>query len=442
MICFLELKKKEIKDILKQENKPKKYSTKEFKKYKEYIKKINKKKSFEFKKNISIYINNLNIQIYKLKQKESFYLEKIKHFNKSLLKQIIKKKNFEKQLLKKIKQMFSKKGYVNINEIESKFPEGRPWIENNHNNTINIGFQLDPSYILQTMMTLASIIDSQKPTTKLRFHFAVVLGFNEENMFKIYSLREKIREDVEFIFYNAKKVETDFKGIHPKGPGAVAKTLLPHLLSDDIDRILIFDAGDVLVLRDLTEMYNWNFSNYLYLGTPDPRINSYGKISKKKLKIYINIGHFLINIKKVKSLNMYKKYLKYKNVYSNNIIADQELLNDVCNGKIGYLPIKYGLFPPFKSDNESDFNPYHNEYEKHKMNEYKLLKKHRKFPFLPRNNDEFFKQSYNPVVIHQWNGKWVNGKGLTIYRRLAQYYIRYAGIWEEMCVTFPKYCYK
>ena len=146
------------------------------------------------------------------------------------------------------------------------------------------------------MMTLASIIDSQKPITKLRFHFAVVLGFNEENMFKIYSLRAKIREDVEFIFYNAKKVETDFKGMHPKGPGAVAKVLLPHLLSDDIERILIFDTGDVLVLRDLTEMYNWNFSNYLYLGTPDPRINSYGKISKKHLSRYINIGHFLVNI--------------------------------------------------------------------------------------------------------------------------------------------------
>lgn len=273
LICFLKLKKKEIQDILKRENKPNKYSIKEFKEYNEYIKKINTKNLYEFKKNISIYIKNLIIQNCKLKNKESFYLEKIKSFDKNLLKEIIKKKIYEKQFLKKIKQTFTKKGYVNINEVESKFPEGRHWQKNNHKNTINIGFQLDPSYILPTMMTLASIIDSQKPTTKLRFHFAVVLGFNEENMFKIYSLREKIREDVEFIFYNAKKVETDFKGIHPKGPGAVAKALLPHLLSDDIDRILIFDSGDVLVLRDLTEMYNWNFSNYLYLGTPDPRIN-------------------------------------------------------------------------------------------------------------------------------------------------------------------------
>ena len=62
MICFLKLKKKEIQDILKKENKPNKYSIKKFKEYNEYIKKINTKNLYEFKKNISIYIKNLIIQ--------------------------------------------------------------------------------------------------------------------------------------------------------------------------------------------------------------------------------------------------------------------------------------------------------------------------------------------------------------------------------------------
>ena len=153
---------------------------------------------------------------------------------------------------------------------------------------INIGFQLDSSYILRTMMTLASIIDSQKLSTKLRLHFAVVLRFNSKNMLKIYSLREKIREDVEFNFYNAERVESDFKGMHPKGPGAVAKILLPHLLPDDIERLLLFDSGDVLVLRDLSEMYNWNISDYLYMGTPDPCIGNIAQISQKPFYVYIN----------------------------------------------------------------------------------------------------------------------------------------------------------
>ena len=51
-------------------------------------------------------------------------------------------------------------------------------------------------------------------------------------------------------------------------------------------------------------------------------------------------------------------------------------------------------------------------------------------------------QAYNPVIMHQWNGKWMDGDGLTIYRRIAQYYIKYAGIWNEMCEKYPGYCKK
>ena len=440
LVYFFKLKNKDIKDILINFNKYQKYSRKKFKEFKEYKEIINKK----YQKKLSEIKNNMNIYTNILKEKNDelkHNLEKANNNNYNLLKQKIKKEIFLKNFLKEINQTFTKKGFANINEIESKFPEGRPWIKGNINDTINVGFQLDPNYILRTMMTLASLIDSQKNNTKISAHFAVVLGFNDENMFKIYSLREKIRDDVEFIFYDAKRVETDFKGMHPKGPGAIAKILLPHLLADDIERILIFDVGDVLILRDLTEMYNWNLSDYLYLGAPDPLINSIGRITKKKLDIYINVGHFLVNVKKVKSENMYEKYLKYKNVYSNRI-CDQDLLNDIAYGKIGYLPIKYGLFAPFRNDYESDFQPYISQYQKLRMNEFKLLNKSKEFPFLPRNTYEFFKRSSNPVVIHQWNDKWVDGSGLSIYRRLAQYYIRYAGIWEEMCIKLPKYCNK
>lgn len=51
-------------------------------------------------------------------------------------------------------------------------------------------------------------------------------------------------------------------------------------------------------------------------------------------------------------------------------------------------------------------------------------------------------QALNPVIVHQWYGKWIRGKGLTIYRRIAQYYIKYAGIWNEMCQKYPRACKK
>ena len=135
---------------------------------------------------------------------------------------------------------------------------------------------------------------------------------------------------------------------------------------------------------------------------------------------------------------MYEKYLKYKNVYTNSI-SDQDLLNDVAQKEIGYLPIKYGLFSPFLSDSDSDRLNSKNQYEIYNMNESKL--KNTSY-YIPKNSKEFFKLSYNPVVIHQWNGKWQSGKGLSIYRRLAQYYIKIAGIWDELCLKLPGYCKK
>ena len=155
-------------------------------------------------------------------------------------------------------------------------------------------------------MTLASIMDSQNKNTIIRFHFAVVLSFKVEDMLKIYILREKIREDVEFNFYNAKRVEIDLKNINSKGPGAFAKLLLPQLLPNDIEKLIVFDTGDLLVLRDLKEMYNWNMKKYLYLGVPGLCVGKYAKITKKKFDVYINTGSFLINVKMIKYYNIYK----------------------------------------------------------------------------------------------------------------------------------------
>ena len=339
--------------------------------------------------------------------------------------------------IKKIHYYYKLNKSVNINLIETMIYKGREWkINLNKSNEINIGFQLDPKYILRVMMTLASIMDSQKPEVILRFHFAVVLSFSVKDMLKIYSLRAKIRNDVEFNFYNAERVETDLKGLNTKGPGAVAKLLLPELLPDDIERLIIFDTGDLLVLRDLTKMYNWNMNDYLYLGIPGGNVGKTALISKKKYKKYINTGSILINVKKVKINNIYKKCVKHKDQYSNEI-GDQDLLNDIAFGKVGYLPIKFGSRSPYRTDEDSDKVRY-------KIPHRRFISLYLKtnYTYIPKEYIKIIQLFYNPIVIHQFNGKWMNGLGMTVYRRIAQYYIRLAGIWDEMCNKLPNYCKK
>jgi hypothetical protein len=217
----------------------------------------------------------------------------------------IKKINISKnsKIFKAINKKYKLNQYVNINEIESRLPGGRKWTKKKKK-VMNIGIQLDKKYTLRVMMTLASIIDSQKPETKLRFHFAVVDNFDIEHMIKIYSLRGRMRDDVEFNFYNAEKSENDLRNLNIKGPGAVAKLLLPNLLPKDVDRLIVFDTGDLLVIRDLTKMYNWKMGNNIILGVPGGKVGKYAKLSKKKYLRYINTGGILINVTKYKIENI------------------------------------------------------------------------------------------------------------------------------------------
>lgn len=99
---------------------------------------------------------------------------------------------------------------------------------------MNIAINLDSNYLLPAMITLASIMDSQSENLRIRFHIAIVLNFSALDMIKMYSLRKKIRNETEFNFYNASRVEKDLFGLNTKGPGAVSKLLLPELLPDDI----------------------------------------------------------------------------------------------------------------------------------------------------------------------------------------------------------------
>lgn len=346
-----------------------------------------------------------------------------------------KSQNFDKILSHKIKKIYKLKKYVNINKIESSIPGGRKWKKIKKDNEINIGFQLDPNYVARVMMTLASIIDSQNLKTKLRFHFAVVLSFNVESMLKIYSLRKRMRDDVEFNFYDAKKVETELKNLNTKGPGAVSKLLLPNLLPKDIDRLLVFDTGDLLVLKDLTKMYNLKMNNYLILGIKGGKVGKYAKVSKKIFLKFINTGSMLIDIKRYKKEEIYKKCAKHKNAY-NDSNGDQDLLNDILNGKVGYLPRIFGFRSFFRDNNELNDVLSISNFSKQSSNS------KAKYLFKTNIYKEFILLGYNPVIIHQFKGKWMFGKGLTIYRRLAQYYIKMAGVWNEMCKKFPGYCYK
>ena len=338
--------------------------------------------------------------------------------------------------LREIAKEFNENGKINLNEVELRIMKNNNSnISNIINQVIHIGFTLNSKYILETMITITSIMATQKNSTKIIFHLGVVHNFTAQNMTKIYELRKKINNLTEFNFYYLKGAMKKMKNFHPKGEACPGKFELPELLPDYIVKLLLFDAGDVLIFRDLSELYNYDMKNFWVLGPPEPHgiyLNrKYSNNSK-----YVNIGSILLNVKALKEIHFW-------DIYTNNRkkkcfgMPDQSLFNIlVPDNKKNYFPFRFGGLMPFESDNDSDILKYFSYGFKYWINS----KLSESFPENPKTLDGMTAQLYNSHFIHQWNGKWYNGKGLSLFRLLAKYFIKLAGIWEEVCLKKPGYC--
>ena len=99
---------------------------------------------------------------------------------------------------------------------------------------MNIAINLDSNFLLPAMIGM--YFDSQRENSRIRFGIVLVLNFSAFDKNKMNYWRKKIRNETEFNFYNACRVEKDLFGLNSNGPGAVSKLLLPELLPNDIIR--------------------------------------------------------------------------------------------------------------------------------------------------------------------------------------------------------------
>ena len=276
---------------------------------------------------------------------------------------------------------------------------------------------------------------TQDKTTKIIFHFGVIRNFSIKNMIKLYELRKKINNLTEFNFYYLKESMQKMKNFHPSGEACPGKFELPELLPDYIDKLLIFDAGDVLVFRDLSELYNYNnISNYWVLGNPEP--NGIYLCSKYNMTKYVNIGSIILNVKELKKNKFWDIFTKHRNL---TLIGapDQELFNIlVPDNKKQYFPFKFGGLCPFKSDYDSEHLILNN----FGFGKWLISNLSDSFPENPKDIYKYVSQLFNPVFIHQISDKWYAGGGLSIYRNLVKYFIRLGGIWDELCLIRKGYC--
>ena len=111
----------------------------------------------------------------------------------------------------------------------------------------------------------------------------------------------------------------------------------------DLDRIIYLD-GDTLIFKDLYEMFNLSFNNNFILGYPyhKPSIMDFWR---KYIINYINTGVLLYNIKEIRRSNLDIDLFSFTMNYNQkSFLADQDTINYIYSDKIGFLPLKFGIY--------------------------------------------------------------------------------------------------
>ena len=233
---------------------------------------------------------------------------------------------------------FSNKNNINkeeINDIDIN-------IDNNNKKGIHIAMALDNSAIYSTLVSMTSALENNnKDKNILIYH---LLLSNDFDMNKL-SYFESLKKDYEFIL-NYIKIPPVFKYITKKWKRTETmqyKLLIP-LIYPDISRMIFLD-GDILIFKDISEMYNLNFNENYILGYPFHTADSLDGWEKENIKIYVNGGVLLFNINEIRKTNMDLKLLlfNFENFQKTNFL-EQDALNYVYKDKIGFLPLKYGVY--------------------------------------------------------------------------------------------------
>ena len=130
-------------------------------------------------------------------------------------------------------------------------------------------FVVNDKYVTPLIVTLQSIVDNNSG-----FHrfFIISSSLMEENVLKLSKCAEALCCKIEVITVDDNRLgevpilRNDFN----KTP--YYKLLLPLYLPQDIDKVLYLDV-DIIINRDLKELFNSDLGSNYFAAVPDPFIN-------------------------------------------------------------------------------------------------------------------------------------------------------------------------
>ncbi|MDD3887085.1 MAG: glycosyltransferase [Victivallaceae bacterium] len=192
----------------------------------------------------------------------------------------------------------------------------------------------DPNYVFAARITIRSMLKSRKPDTRYEIH---VLGVGLSDA-DVAALR---LEDPTVDVRNEGNRYRDFCKCHTHVSTAALYKFDMADLFPQYDKVLYIDV-DVLVLDDLTELFNMDISSVYASAVLDYRGMALLDYHKKMgLQYYFFSGMMVCNLARWRSENLRDKFLEIKKNGKLNGCMDQDVFNLVFHDEIRVLELKY-----------------------------------------------------------------------------------------------------
>jgi lipopolysaccharide biosynthesis glycosyltransferase len=214
-------------------------------------------------------------------------------------------------------------------------------IEYKNLDKIHISYSLDNKLTYPTLVSMVSGLENNnKNKNIIVYHLLLSHDFDTSNIEIFESLRKNYA--VKINYYVIPHIFS-YSKTWTAGTDCVYYKIILPIMFPDYKRIIYLD-GDTLIRKDISEMFNLPFNGNYILGFP-----FFTGYIMDKLGInathYINGGCLLFNIDKIRRDKKDVDLLQFT-IKNNNVLRfrEQDSINYVFYPKIGFLPLKYGIY--------------------------------------------------------------------------------------------------
>ena len=269
--------------------------------------------------------------------------------------------------------------------------------------TVHLTTLTDKNYLIPTIVMMASMKENMAQGSHYHFHLfhSDLTPWDEQVVRRLESAQAP---HFTISIRQIRPEDNNFSKVpHGKlGQPALKRLNMPHLLPD-IEKVLYMDS-DILVLKDLTELYETDIGDNLIAGVKDvcllfqedPRFGHFPPNS------YICTGVMLMNLKQMRLENTEQRFLDVvPEVVKFWVTTDQDIINYACAGRIFHLHPRYDwiteTFNWARNSTLEQYNALHNcNYESRRQLEDDCVIVH-----IAGTKNRPWK-THNAIYSHQW----------------------------------------